>query len=115
MVSVQDTSVDSLSLFSLESISTVVPPTTQNQSSNIMTVEMTNKATKYETQYPTHYINHGFEQDLSVPFNPAPEARVPNLPQSSSTTAQISSVQAGGSSTSLLAVYKKKNIVVCQC
>ena len=96
MVSVQDTSVDSLSLFSLESISTVVPPTTQNQSSNIMTVEMTNKATKYETQYPTDYINHGFEQDLSVPFSSAPEARVPHPPQSSSTTAQVSSVQAGG-------------------
>ena len=39
-----------------------------------MTVQMKNKATKYETQYPTHYIAHGFEQDLSVPFNSAPEA-----------------------------------------
>ena len=85
------------------------PPTTQDQSSNIMTVEMANQATNYETLYPTHYIvidiillypphyiNHGFEQDLAVPFSSAPEARVPHPPQSSSTTAQVSSVQAGG-------------------
>ena len=118
-----DSSVDSLSLESMasaapglynkhskgskwsnakpEPLSTVVPPTTQDQSSNIVTVEMANKATKYNTPYPKHYINHGFEQDLFFPFNSAPEARVPHPPQPSSTTAQVSSVQAGSSSTSL--------------
>ena len=74
-----------------------------------MTVEMTNKATKYETRYPTHYINQGIEQGLSVPFSSAPEARVPHPPQSSSTTAQVSSVQAGGSSRSLLEAARVTN------
>ena len=92
-----------------EALSTVFPPTTQDQSSNIITVEMANKATKYETPYHTHYINHGFEQDLSVPFSSAPEARVPHASQSASTTAQVSLLQAGGSSTSLLGAARVTN------
>ena len=35
-----------------EPLSFDAPPTTQDQSSNIMTVEMANQATNYETLYP---------------------------------------------------------------
>ena len=52
-------------------LSTDVPPTTHDRSSNNLFVEMRNQATRYETQEPTQSLNRAVEQDLPLPFTPA--------------------------------------------
>ena len=124
--SVYDPSGDTLSLFSLESqasaapsvytkyskgskwshakpepLSTDAPPTTRDQSSNTPIVETTNQATQYDTQITTHSLNGSFQQAQPASFHSASEPREPRPPQSSSITASVSSVQVGGSPTSL--------------
>ena len=94
--SVNDPSGDTLSLFSLEPqasaapsvytkyskgskwshakpepLSTDVPPTTQDQSSNTRTVETRNQATQYETQEQTQVLGGSVEQDPPLPFRSA--------------------------------------------
>ena len=123
-----DPSGDTLSLFSLESqasaapsvytkyskgskwshakpepLSTDVSPTTQDQSSNTLTVETRNQATQYETQGQTQDLGGSVQQDLPFPFHSASIPQVPHPPQSSSITtlAPVSSVQLRESSLSL--------------
>ena len=126
--SVYDPSGDTLSLFSLDSVastapsvytkyskgskwshakpqplSTDVPSTTKDQSSNTPTVETTNQATQYETQEPTVSLHGSVEQNLPSPLHSASEPRVPHPPQSSSITtlARVQPVQVDSSSTLL--------------
>ena len=86
-----------------EPLSTDVPPTTQDQSSNTLTVERRNQATQYETQGQTQDLGRSVQQDLFLPFRSASIPQVPHPQQSSSITtlAPVSSVQLGGSSSSL--------------
>ena len=123
-----DPSGDTLSLFSLESqasaapsvytkyskgskwshakpepLSTNVPSTTQDQSSNTLTVETRNQATQYETQEQRQVFGGSVEQDPPLPFRSASIPQVPHPPQSSSITtlAPVSSVHLGGNCSSL--------------
>ena len=86
-----------------EPLSTDVPPTTVDQSSNTPTVETRYQATQYETQGQTQDLGGSVQQDLPFPFHSASIPHVPHPPQPSSLTtlAPVSSVHLGGSSSSL--------------
>ena len=114
MFSVYDPSGDTLSLFSLDSVasaapsvytkyskgskwshakpeplSTDVPPTTRDQSSNTRTVETRNQATQYETQEQTQVLGGSVEQDPPLPFRFASIPQVPRPSQSSFITTRL--------------------------
>ena len=86
-----------------EPLSTDVPPSTKDQSSNTLAVVRANQSTQYETQEPTESFNGSVAQNLPLLSHSASEPHEPRPPQSPSipTYAPVPSVQAGGSFTSL--------------
>ena len=86
-----------------EPLSTDVPPTTKDQSSNTLAVVRAKQSTQYETKEPTESFSGGVAQNLPLPLHSASEPHELRPPQSSSipTNAPVPSVQAGGSLTSL--------------